>query len=75
MIGIFIRRPVLASVLSIVIVLLGLLSLRDPNLAAGEAHMMIGTLLLVPSLALFLAVVWTLNRLVDDEPSTGGTPA
>lgn len=57
------------------VTVLGLLSLRDPNLAAGEAHMMIGTLLLVPSLALFLAVVWTLNRLVDEEPSTGGAPA
>lgn len=57
------------------VTVLGLLSLRDPNLAAGEAHMMIGTLLLVPSLALFLAVVWTLNRLVDDEPAAGGTPA
>ncbi len=57
------------------VTVLGLLSLRDPNLAAGDAHMMIGTLLLVPSLALFLAVVWTLNRLVDDEPAPGGSPA
>ncbi|MEY3230115.1 MAG: hypothetical protein RL689_202 [Planctomycetota bacterium] len=57
------------------VTVLGLLSLRDPNLAAGDAHMMIGTLLLVPSLALFLAVVWTLNRLVDDEPTPGGSPA
>jgi exosortase/archaeosortase family protein len=57
------------------VTVLGLLSLRDPNLAAGDAHMMIGTLLLVPSLALFLAVVWTLNRLVEDEPAGGGRPA
>ncbi|MFZ4428788.1 MAG: exosortase/archaeosortase family protein [Phycisphaerales bacterium] len=57
------------------VTVLGLLSLRDPNLAAGDAHMMIGTLLLVPSLALFLAVVWTLNRLVDDERAPGGSPA
>jgi hypothetical protein len=58
------------------VTVLGLLTLVDPNLAAGNAHTLIGTILLVPSLALFLGVVWALNRVVDtstgDDPGTGG---
>ena len=58
------------------VAVLGLLSLKNVNLAAGEAHMLIGTLLLIPSLALFLAVVWALNKIVDeDEPAAAPPPA
>lgn len=56
------------------VAILGLLSLGNVNLAAGEAHMLIGTLLLIPSLGLFLAVVWTLNKLVSDDDAAA-TPA
>lgn len=56
------------------VAVLGLLSLYNMNLAAGEAHMMIGTLLLLPSLLLFMSVVWALNKIVDDEPSPGVAP-
>jgi len=52
------------------VTVLGLLTLVDPNLAAGNAHTLIGTILLVPSLGLFLGVVWALNRVVDT--SEGG---
>lgn len=52
------------------VAVLGLLSLADVNFAAGDAHMLIGTLLLIPSLALFMAVVWALNKIID-EPSGG----
>lgn len=52
---------------------LGLLSLSDPELAHGGAHMFIGTLLLVPGLLLFLLIVWALNSAVRDErANTGG---
>ncbi len=47
------------------VTVLGLLTLVDPELAAGNAHTLIGTILLVPSLMLFLGVVWALNRVVD----------
>jgi len=50
------------------VAVLGLASLWNINFAAGDAHMMIGTLLLFPSLLLFLAIVWALNKIVDDEP-------
>lgn len=52
---------------------LGLLSLIDPELAAGDAHTLIGTLLLFPSLLLFLGVVWALNRIVRDPGTSDAT--
>lgn len=42
------------------VAILGLATLKDSNLAAGEAHTLIGTLLLIPGLGLFLAVGWAL---------------
>ena len=53
------------------VTVLGLASLGDADLAAGEAHTLIGTILLVPSLLLFMCIVWALNRVVrDPERST-----
>lgn len=46
------------------VALLGVLSLIDPRFAEGDAHMLIGTLLLIPGLGLFMLVVWSLNRAV-----------
>ncbi len=62
---------------------LGLLSLVNQNLAAGQAHTLIGTLLLIPGLLLFMGIVWVLNRAVGertkDKPTNknkgGGKPA
>lgn len=51
---------------------LGVLSLWDRNLATGDVHMLIGTLLLVPGLGLFMLAVWVLHRVVRDE---GSVPA
>lgn len=53
------------------VALLGVLSLINPALAEGDAHMLIGTLLLVPGLALFMGVVWSLNRVVAPAPGRG----
>lgn len=46
---------------------LGLLSMADQNLATGQAHTLIGTLLLIPGLGLFLLMVWILNKVVGDD--------
>jgi exosortase len=54
------------------VAVLGLLSLADQDLSTGNAHTLIGELLLIPGLGLFLLVVWTLNRLMK-EPR--GMPA
>jgi exosortase len=43
---------------------LGLLSLKWPTLTVGQAHMFIGTLLLVLGLGIFMGIVWALNRIV-----------
>ncbi len=51
---------------------LGILTLFDPELAKGGAHMFIGTLLLIPGLLLFVLVVRVLNRVVHD--GAGGSP-
>lgn len=62
--------PVAIGLNVVRVAVLGFLTaLVDPELASGEAHMLIGTLLLVPGLALFLLLVWILNRVVSDEPA------
>jgi exosortase len=54
------------------VAVLGLLSIVNPDLAAGEAHTLIGTILLVPGLLLFLGVVWTLKQI---SPEASGAPS
>lgn len=72
--------PVAIGLNVVRVAVLGFLTvLVDPELASGEAHMLIGTLLLIPGLAVFLLLVWILNRVVSEEPQAtpepGGTPA
>ena len=53
---------------------LGLLSIVDPNLSAGEFHSMVGLLWLVPAFLLFLGMMWLIRNIVVDDPSAGGAP-
>ncbi len=62
--------PVAVFVNVLRVAFLGIASLFDRNLAAGEAHTMIGVLWLVPAFLLFSAIVWALNRIVH-EPGEG----
>lgn len=55
------------------VAVLGLLSLANPELATGEAHMLVGELLLIPGLMLFLGVVWVLRRLSTGDDLAGPT--
>lgn len=64
---------VLMNVLRVAV--LGWLGFFNENLAGGEAHTVIGTILLLPSLLFFMLLVWALGRLVDDEPTPAKTPA
>ncbi|MEL6795666.1 MAG: exosortase/archaeosortase family protein [Planctomycetota bacterium] len=70
-IAVFLLAVPVALVMNIIrVAVLGLLTLGDPDLAQGEAHTLIGTLLLIPGLGLFLAIVWALNKVVDlPEPT------
>jgi exosortase len=68
--------PVAVFMNMIRVVVLGLLTLQDPDLAAGDAHTLIGTILLIPSLGLFIGIVWALNKIIGtNEPGAEGTPA
>lgn len=49
------------------VAVLGLASMKNPNFAAGDVHMMIGTVILIPGFGLFMLIVWMLNRAVTDE--------
>ncbi len=55
------------------VALLGILTLKDPELARGQAHMFVGTLLLIPAFLIYMALVWALNRTVH-EPAAKGPP-
>lgn len=63
--------PVAVFMNMIRVAALGIASLWDAELATGQAHTLIGTLLLVPSLGLYLGISWILNRIVQ-EPEAGG---
>ena len=54
---------------------LGIGSVVDPGLAAGDAHMFIGTLWLIPGFFLYMGLVWIINRLSSDgAPAKAVTP-
>ncbi len=59
--------PVAVLMNMIRVAVLGLLSLWNPDLATGQAHTLIGTLLLIPSLGLYLGIVWALNRVIQTD--------
>jgi len=73
---ILLAGPVAVFMNIIRVVVLGLLMMVNPNLASGDAHTLIGTLLLIPSLLLFLSLAWMLNRLIspsDEKTETTET--
>ncbi|QYK47213.1 MAG: exosortase [Phycisphaeraceae bacterium] len=63
--------PVALLMNAVRVTVLGLLTLVNPDLAAGEAHTLIGTLLLIPALGLYMGVVWILNRIVRSGAGGG----
>ncbi|MEO0763202.1 MAG: exosortase/archaeosortase family protein, partial [Pseudomonadota bacterium] len=74
-IAVFLLAVPVALIMNIIrVAVLGLLTLGNEDLAQGEAHTLIGTLLLIPGLGLFLLIVWALNKVVDlPEPATPAT--
>lgn len=56
---------------------LGILARYNANLATGEAHMLIGTLLLIPGFFAYMFVVWALKKSVaePDAPAQKGARA
>lgn len=66
--------PVAVFMNIIRVAVLGLASMLDADLAKGDAHMLIGTVLLIPGLGLFMGVVWILQRVVNDGPEAAPSP-
>jgi exosortase len=57
------------------VVTLGLLSLMDSNLAAGDFHSFVGLVWLVPAFMMYLGLIWILRHtVVDVQASTGSSP-
>ncbi len=73
--------PVVAVILNAArIAVLGALSQRDARFSEGEAHMLIGTLLLVPGFFAYLGVLWMLNMAAPEatapaKPRKPSTPS
>lgn len=65
--------PVALGMNVIRVVVLSIASIYDPDLATGNAHTFIGTLLLVPSFFLFMGVVWVLDRIIGEEEPQGAS--
>lgn len=60
--------PVVAVVLNAIrIATLGLLSQYNPKFSEGEAHTLIGTLLLVPGFVFYLGVLWALHKAAPES--------
>lgn len=68
---ILLAGPVAVGMNIVRVAVLGLVSLWDPDLASGDAHMVIGTILLVPSLLFFLGLGWVLERLIREPAGVG----
>lgn len=49
------------------VAILGILVLVNPQFSVGEAHMFIGTVLLIPAFIVFMGCVWALNHMVVDD--------
>lgn len=73
-IALILMAPVVALFMNVIrVTILGIGSMYDPDIATGDVHMLIGTILLVPSLLLFMGVVWVLNRVSEDSDPPGGS--
>ncbi len=62
--------PVAVFMNVIRVAILAGLTLYNPDLAVGEAHTLIGTLLLIPAFFLFMLFVWVFKKATPDADNT-----
>ncbi len=60
--------PIAVAVNVIRVTITGLLHLVNPELSAGDFHVFIGMLMVLPAVLMFLLVGWLLDRVVIHEP-------
>ena len=66
---ILLATPVALFMNVVRVAVLGGITLYRPGLAAGDAHMVIGTILLIPAFGLFMGCAWVLRKI---EPEAEG---
>lgn len=57
------------------VVTLGLLSMLDPDFAAGNFHSFVGWVWLVPAVFIYFGLVWVIKRLVVEAPGPAAAPS
>ena len=65
--------PVALFVNVLRVVTLGILSIVNPEFAAGDFHSFVGLVWLLPALFLYLGIIWILNKLVVADESAAKT--
>lgn len=63
---VLLSMPVAIGMNVVRVAVLGIAALFSKNFSAGDAHMLIGTLLLIPALFLFMGCQWALERVVAE---------
>lgn len=72
---VLLSMPVAIGMNIVRVAVLGVVSLISPKFSAGDAHMLIGTLLLIPALFLFMGCQWALERVVaEPAPAKAKSP-
>ncbi len=56
------------------VTVLGLLFMIDPQLAAGSFHTFVGMLMLGPAAALYLLILWVMDKLFVEDAASHGPP-
>lgn len=64
--------PIAVGLNVVRVAVLGMLTLVDPNLASGQSHMLIGTLLLLPGFLLYMGVLVALNKAAPEPAEVKG---
>ena len=59
--------PIAVTVNALRVTIVGLLHLVNPELSAGDFHLFIGMLMVIPAMGLFLLIGWILDHLIIHE--------
>lgn len=66
--------PVALGLNIVRVAVLGVLTLSDPEYARGGAHMLIGTVLLVPGFLIFMSLAWALSKVIREPRAVPAGP-
>jgi len=64
--------PIAIVINALRVATIGIMATIDPGWAAGDAHLFIGMLWLVPALLIYIGFAWILQHLIIEEAPAGG---